>query len=123
MFSTSCGVNNCHKVDSEGKVGSRLVYQNPPGGLWAVLSTPIPDFEARKCIGSTLVVPNNVDGSLLPKIIAGPTAMITCKGKGQDQMVDRMPDACHEGDEQRPCMTPAMIQLIKDWIAAGAPHT
>lgn len=117
MFSTSCGVNNCHKE------APRAIYQSPPGGLWSVLSTPFPSDAGRKCVGSTLVVPGDVDASLLPKILTGPSNKVTCKSNGQDEMVDRMPDGCQDGGMERPCMTPAMIQTIKDWIAAGAPHT
>ena len=105
IFGQHCGVGACHSPNG----GPHLNYQSDPKGLYAVLTSAIPDT-VPYCKGSKVVDGAN---SLLPKVVVG---SIKC---GNDT-VPQMPEGCQPGDAQRPCLTTAQVKTITDWIAAGA---
>ena len=109
IFTASCGTT-CHSGSPHTNFST--------GDLYTTLSTPIPTTPAgRACKGSTLITANDGPGSLLVKIITGPS-MTSCQNAGATQMIGRMPNNC----SGNACLTSAQIKTISDWISAGAPH-
>jgi len=110
-MTASCGTGTCH----DGMFHTNF----QKGDLYATLTTPIPTTGPAQqgCMGTTLVTAGDVN-SFLVKVIA---AKSTCKHKGTDMMVDRMPDHCGTGGTNPKCLTAAEIKTITDWVAGGAP--
>lgn len=113
ILSTSCAGNMCHSEPSQH------IDWVTEAGLYDRLTMPIGNNGAD-CKGSTPVVKNMPNDSLLVQILKmnNPPA---CKDAGmQTQNVNRMPNMCGGGGPQ--CLSDANIKTISDWIAAGAPQ-
>jgi hypothetical protein len=111
-LATSCAGNMCHSEPSQH------IDWVTEAGLYDRLTMPIGNNGAD-CKGSTPVVKNMPDESLLVQIVKmnNPPA---CKAQGGGAgMVNRMPNMCGGGGT--PCLTDAQIKTISDWIGAGAP--
>jgi hypothetical protein len=86
-------------------------------GLYERLTTVI-GSKGADCKGSTPVVPNMAEQSLLVRIVKGST-MCVAEGGGM-QEIPKMPHMCPQNN--RPCLTDAQVKTISDWIAGGAPQ-
>lgn len=112
LLSSSCAGNMCHNEQSQH---INLVDE---AGLYGRLTMPIGNNGAD-CKGSTLVVPNMPNDSLLVQIVTAGNPM-ACKAEGGAmQNIPRMPNNC---GNQPQCLSAAQIKTLSDWIAAGAPQ-
>ena len=112
VLATGCAGAMCHG-------GTNHVNLVMMQGLYTRLTTPLP-ATAPHCKGTTLVVPSNVAGSFLVKIITGASM---CMNNGANENIPRMPDNCSTtSTNPRACLTAAQIKLVSDWVAGGAPQ-
>jgi hypothetical protein len=102
VFSATCAVPTCHNV-SQSPHGLSLAVDEAYDNLVGVLAAN-PDASAA---GKLRVDPGNPDGSFIIQKLRGQLA----PGEGE-----RMPRGL-------PRLEALKIQLIEDWIAAGAPYT
>jgi len=84
-------------------------------GLYMRLTDALPTSTPH-CKGQKLVVANDLAKSFLLQVVKG-SAM--CTNNTGTETIVRMPDNCATGNK---CLTAAQIQLISDWISAGAPQ-
>lgn len=98
----NCALSACH-----GGSGT-LNDLRGDSGLYQRLTTPLDASD--ECDGLTLVVPGDVETSLLPKMMRDDPPCVT-----------RMPNLCDQGGP-RACLLESQIQPIEAWIAAGAPE-
>jgi hypothetical protein len=81
-------------------------------GLHMRLMGNAPSTAPSACRNRALVVPGMPAQSLI-------VAMVEAASGPRMSCGARMPDDC---PTDRPCLTAAQIQVIKDWIQAGAPN-
>lgn len=98
----NCALSACH-----GGTGT-INDLRGDSGLYGRLTSPLETSD--DCDGFTLVVPGDVESSLLPKMM-----------REDPPCVARMPNLCDQGGP-RACLLESQIQPIEAWIAAGAPE-
>jgi len=98
----NCALSACHG-------GSGTINDlRGNAGLYERLTSPLETSD--DCDGFTLVVPGDVEASLLPKMM-----------RPDPPCVAQMPNLCDQ-DGPRGCLSESQIQPIEAWIAAGAPE-
>jgi hypothetical protein len=108
IFKRSCAVTKCHHNGG----GNEDLDLRDNDGLYQRLMGSAPNTTKEECRDRTIVVPGNLDGSLLAIMLGtddGPRM-----GCGT-----QMPDDC---PEKRDCLSDEDTQTILDWIAGGAPE-
>jgi hypothetical protein len=107
ILSSSCAITGCHNNGG----GTTHTDLRDNTGLYMRLMAIPPSTAPSACRNRTIVVPGMPTQSLIVAMIDVPSAARMNCGA-------RMPDGC---PTNRPCLTLAQIQTIKDWITAGAP--
>jgi hypothetical protein len=113
IIATNCATSECHVNDKKQHVN----FHNTDGMLYQRLvstTTTIPGAKDA-CAKDPVVVPGDPDNSLIMK-------MIVEDDSGRMDCGARMPDDCPDLTKNRPCLTDAQIEVIRSWIAAGAPQ-
>jgi hypothetical protein len=108
LLATSCATSSCHGNNGGGRSDVDL---RDTAGLRERLLGNAPNTAPAACRNHPLVVPGMPAQSFIVAVVeANAAARLGCG--------PRMPDNC---PTQRPCLTAAQIQMLKDWITAGAP--
>jgi len=108
LLTMSCAVTGCH--GNAG--GTAQIDLRDTTGLYTRLMGQAPSTAPTNCKGKTLISPSMPMMSLLISMVdTNATARMGCGG--------RMPDGCPT--PQRPCLTTPQIDLLKNWVTAGAP--
>jgi hypothetical protein len=105
ILGKSCGTGTCHN-------GQQHVDLRNDSTLYSRIVNKMPNASQTMatCKTRTLIVPNDVNNSVIAQVIMA--ALSGCTNA-------RMPDEC---PSMRSCLTPADISTITDWITAGAPN-
>ncbi len=104
LLSTSCAISGCH-----GNGNTMQIDLRDTTGLYTRITGQAPATAPTACKGKQLITPSMPTMSLLIAMV-DTNATARCAG--------RMPDGC---PTSRPCLTTAQIQMLKDWVTAGAP--
>jgi hypothetical protein len=113
IIGTNCATKECH-------VNMKMQHvnlHNTDGMLYQRLvstTTTIPGA-AGGCAKDPVVIPGDPDNSLIMKMIIEDDA-------GRMDCGKRMPDDCPDPDKKIVCLSDAQIEIIRSWIAAGAPQ-
>ena len=108
LLASSCATAGCHGNNG----GTRDVDLRNNAGFYNRLVGNPPGTVPSACRNRPLAVPGMPAQSLL-------VAMVEANAAARMGCAARMPDNC---PTQRPCWTAEQIQMLKDWIAAGAPN-
>ena len=108
LLSSNCAVTGCH-----GNAGGQVhIDLRNMGDLYTRLTGTAPATAPTNCKMHTLITPGMPTQSfLLAMVGTDAAARLNCGA--------RMPDGC---PTQRPCLTTAQLQMLTNWVSAGAPQ-
>ena len=113
IIGANCATKDCH-VNMKGQ---HVNLHNTDGKLYErlVSTTMTITGAAGACAMDPIVVPGDPNNSLIMK-------MIVEDDSGRMDCGKRMPDDCPDPQKKIVCLTDAQIEVIRSWIAAGAPQ-
>ena len=107
LLTTRCAISGCHGNNG----GTQQIDLRDTMGLYTRLTGQAPSTAPTACKNHTLISPSMPSMSLL-------IAMVDTDNAARMGCGARMPDGC---PNQRPCLMPAQIQTLKNWVMSGAP--
>ena len=108
LLTANCAVTGCHGNNG----GTMHIDFRDTAGLYMRLMGQAPATAPTNCKMHTLITPSMPAQSfILAMVGTDAAARLNCGA--------RMPDGC---PTQRPCLTTAQIQLLTNWVSAGAPQ-
>ncbi|HEX5097947.1 MAG TPA: hypothetical protein VFV94_00535 [Polyangiaceae bacterium] len=113
VIGANCATKDCH-VNMKGQ---HVNLHNTDGKLYErlVSTTMTITGAAGACAKDPVVIPGDPDNSLIIK-------MIIEDDSGRKDCGKRMPDDCPDPQKKIVCLTDPQIDVIRSWIAAGAPQ-
>ncbi len=108
LLTSSCAVTGCHGNNG----GTMHIDFRDTTGLYTRLMGQAPATAPTNCKMHTLITPSMPAQSFI-------LAMVGTDGAARLNCGARMPDGC---PMQRPCLTAPQIQLLTNWVSAGAPQ-